>query len=182
MNLAVRSAGVQPPWTFERPLHTSGPFAHYHFRTMQLLGQIQSLSQPHEQFKIVLVRTPKGWTVEVRVLPEDPMAGRYLHEFDLLASGRLRSALMDNFSIPAYTGKGLPAAVILFMGEMGFAVESSPPQGQAGVFRNTNSEKVWARLKQDGLASLELDHVYRLGKSQALLQSGSLLDGVEPSH
>jgi hypothetical protein len=88
---------------------------------------------------------------------------------------------MDNFSLPAYAGKGLPAAVLLFMGEMGFAVESSPPQGEGAVFRNSNSERVWARLKQDGLASLESDHVYRLGKLHAPRQSGSLLDGVDPA-
>jgi hypothetical protein len=113
-----------------------------------------------QTFDMKAVREDSGWKIQVDTDPPAP-GGPFTAEYMFLAPGRLRSILMEHWKQPVFSGKGIPDAVLFFMGcELGYAVESSPgiaPKGlpgQPGVWMNSDSLAVWQRLEKSSQARL----------------------------
>ena len=105
------------------------------------------------------------WRFFVYKVPRPPSGEIFDMTFTPISDTTVRQTSIAHHSEPAYVGMGIPDAMLpLVKTIIGKEIESSPPDGVvAGMFRSPDAEKMWRRLRENGIAEyIEERRVYRV--------------------
>lgn len=98
------------------------------------------------------------WIFRVRVISEVVDPDSFELVLEELDDETVRVIVLHNYGNPAYSGKGIPDALLPYAAStLGRKVQSSPTYADGGVFRTPAATKVWARLVGAGKATYDRD-------------------------